>query len=295
MNVLEPLEDGSMEPIHAVSEAAKLRQFLREWWPRFEAFEPEAPRVVIHDPNWTYISEFWQYADPKKVRANWQADTPAAQGYRTMINLLAQYNRRFTVSTDQTLGSMLDGTDVDILCLTGSNVLLRKVASRIEQWVEEGGRVILDERSGRREPMGQPLDAFSALEGRTNVLLLDGDRWDEDPEEHGRVREFLNQHLPQRYGPAHDQALPEDAFTVDTLQSDNGDELAIVSRCTTVGRLDDRVGNFVRFHRSHRRLTMLDPSAVPERWARRAGWMGGVKQKYVLEGYQDVLLILAEN
>lgn len=81
---------------------------------------------------------------------------------RTMINLLAQYNRRFTVSMDKTLGSMLDGTDVDILCLTGRNVLSIKVASRIEQWVEEGGRVVFDERSGRREPMGR-LSMLSAL------------------------------------------------------------------------------------------------------------------------------------
>ena len=293
MALHRPLDDGSMEPINAIGSVGKLSRFLTDWWPRLRAFEPEAPRVTVVDPNLTFIGQFWNHADPNAVRAQW-VGTSAISRYATVMNLMGDYDRRFTVSTEKDLPRRIKNGDVEVLCLTGPDHLPRETSKAVREWIEQGGTAILDDQAGRYSLLGEEIDALAGILSSDHVLRLTGVHWDEDDDQKTQIRRFLDNHLPQSYRRVDGSPHPEDVVTVDRMQAADGRELAVVVRRTAVGRPGDRLEIQVDWSRPHSKFTFLDPFAVVDVETKSMDESPTEQSRLTLAGYQDVILVLAE-
>ena len=293
MGLHRPLEDGSMEPIDAIGAASRIARFMTEWWPQLRAFEPEAPRVTVVDPNLTFIAQFWNHADLNKLRTFW-VGTPASARYETSMNLLAEVDRRFTIATEDDLPRRLDAGEVEVLCLTGPDHLPREISKAVRGWIEGGGTAILDDQAGRFSPLSEEINALAGIVSSDRVLLLSGVHWDRDATQREQIRRFLDDRLPQSYRLADGSSHPEDAVTVDRMQAPDGRELAVVVRRTAVGRPDDRLEILVDWRRDHAKFTTFDPFAVVDVMSERAEETATQQASVTLAGYQDVVLVLAE-
>jgi len=293
MNLFRPLEDGSMDPIAAIGPVSKLSRFMTEWWPTLRAFEPETPRVTVVDPNLTFIGQFWHHADPSELRGRW-VGSEAISRYETMMNLLAEYDRRFTVSTEEDLPRRLAAGEVEILCLTGTDHLPPETSKAVLDWIEQGGTAILDDQAGRFTPLSKEVGALSGIQSADRVLRLSGMRWDRDENQKQQIRSFLDTHLPQSYCRADGSPDPEDIATVDRMQAADGRELAVVVRRGPVGRTGDRLEMDVDWRREHTKFTFLDPFAVTDVKSERVDESPSEQSRLTLMGYQDVMLVVAE-
>jgi hypothetical protein len=123
------------------------------------------------------------------------------------------------------------------------------------------------------------------------VLVLEGDKWASDPLQVQRLRTFLDQHLPLRYRSS-DNAGP-DVFTVDYMTAEDGDELAVIVRTGPMGQPSRKLDVELNWSKAHSKLTLLDPFALGP-WSSRAQDASGASEaKVTMEGFQDVLLVLA--
>ncbi len=290
MSLLEPGPDGSLDTIAALQTVRVLREFMDEHGKELSAFKPEVPRVVVHDPNLTFIAQHWDYADPTKVREKWFSETPAIVAYQTSFDDLAKLNRRFTVSTESTLSRQLADPATKLLMLAGSDVLEPETVTQIERWIEADRPVVIDERTAKFDTLGRDVSNLRKYHGRANVLTLVGDRWDRDPAQRARLAEFVTRHLPLRYASAN--ADGPDVFTVDYMNADDGAELAILTRRGPQGRQQDGLNVSLQWNKPHASLQVLDPFATVSLRSKSASPTDPLQPVVTLQGFQDVLIVI---
>jgi len=295
MSLLEPQEDGTLAEIPAVEAMAQIADFMELWWPSLETFSPEPARILVHDPNTSLIGSFWDFADPTPTWAQWDTEIPVAQSYDTLLVFLAESNRRFTMSWDDVLAQRLNSTDHDVLCLAGNHNMTTGVVQTVRNWILSGEPAILDDRTGKFDPLGNTVDALADLFGMPNVLVLQGINWYDNPTETARIAPFLDQHAPLPYFLTLPAVDPDALLTVDRMQAPNGDELAVVSRRGQSGNTSDRLDFTLQWQRSHGSFTVIDPFERGVNAGTMPPWGICDESSATLEGHQDVLLILAED
>ena len=293
MSLLEPQTDGTLTEIPAVEAMAQIADFMELWWPSLETFSPEPARILVHDPNTSLICSFWDFADPTPIWAQWDTELPAAQSYDTLLVFLAESNRRFTMSWDDVLAQRLNPTDHDVLCLTGNHNMTTGVVQTVRDWILAGRPAILDDRTGKFDPLGKTVDALADLFGLSHVLVLQGINWYGNPTETARIAPFLDLHAPLPYTLTQPAVDPDDLLTVERMQAPNGDELAVVSRRGTSGTTADRLEFSLQWHRGHGSYTVIDPFARGVNAGTMPPWPICDRSIVTLEGHQDALLILA--
>lgn len=291
MSLLEPQHDGSLEPIDAVLTTGHLVRFLSVHYADLCRFKPDPPHIVVLDPNTTFIGQHWDFADVAKARVQWCDQTPAIQSFIDMLNRIGKANRRFEVTIDQELGNALQQPRAKVLCLLGNDLIDSSCLPAIQSWIIAGKPVIADHRTGEFNELHEENKAITALLNRDNVLVLEGNKWAQDDIQVNRLRKFLDEHVPLRYRSS-DDAGPE-VFTVDYMTADNGDELAAIVRKGAVGQPSARIEVELNWLNSHASLTLLDPFGQGVH-AKRSVDASGNKTKVTLEGFQDVLLVIAK-
>jgi len=293
MSLLEPQADGSLEPIGAIRTTQTLISFLSQNYAELSRFKPDPPRIAVLDPNTTFIGQHWSFADVSKQRVQWYDQTPAIQGYIDILNRIAHANRRFEVVTEKSLDEALKRPNTAILCLSGNDLIDTSCVPAIRQWIADGKPVIADSRTAKFNELSEPTKALAESLTRPNVLVLEGDKWATDPGQVQRLQEFLDQHLPLRYRSSDNAGT--DVFTVDYMTAENGDELAVVVRTGPMGQPSRKLEVELNWSKPHSKLTLLDPFALGP-WSNRAqdaSGAGADKAKVTMEGFQDVLLVLA--
>jgi hypothetical protein len=290
MFMLTDQADGSLVKIPAISEAMHFRNFMNLWWPYLNKFKPAAPQVVCLDANLTFIGQFWQYASPDAVRANW-AVSNASERYTTTLNLLTEYNRSFTIATEETLGRILAEEESKVLCLVGCDHLTQEVVDLAHKWAEDGHTLVMDDQSGRASSLGHPIEGLRKLTSMSNVVVLQGDRWDRSKEERDRLMAFLD-----RTGPLPSSVegrKSTEILSVDMMKSPEGDEVAVVVRKGPMGRPQDRLQISLDFNRAHKNYLIVDPFAGAETPLKSRSFPGGNRNLlFEMAGFQDVLLVL---
>ena len=294
MSLLELQADGTLAEIPAVEAMGRIADFLDVWWPALEGFSPEPAGILVHDPNTALIGSFWDFADPNPTWAHWDTQIPAAQAYDTLLIYLTESNRRFTMSWDDVLAQRLSPAGHQVLCLTGNHNMTPGVVQTVRDWILAGRPAILDDRTGMFDELGNTVNALADLFSLPNVLVLQGINWYSNPVETARIGPFLDQHAPLPYELTQPAVDPDDLLTVERMQAPNGDELAVVVRRGTSGATADRLDFTLRWRRGHGSFTVIDPFARGPAAHVTAPWGHQDESAVVLEGYQDVLLILAE-
>ncbi len=295
MSLLDLDPDGTLTEIPAVHAMGQLSDFLELWWPSLERFSPEPARILVHDANTALIGSFWDFADPNPTWAQWDTQIPVAQAYDAQLLFLAESNRRFTMSWDDVLAQRLSPIGHDVLCLAGNHNMTPGVVQTVRDWILSGGPAILDDRTGKFDPLGNTVNALADLFGLPHVLVLQGISWYSNPAETARIATFLDQYAPLPYVLTQPAVDPDDLLTVERMEAPNGDELAVVSRRGTSGTIADRLDFTLRWRRGHGSFTVIDPFARGPAADFMPPWAPGDESFVTLEGYQDVLLILAEN
>ena len=293
MSLLELQTDGTLIEIPAVHAMGQLSDFMELWWPSLERFSPEPARILAHDANTALIGSFWDFADPNPTYAQWDTQIPVAQSYDGQLIFLAENNRRFTMSWDDVLADRLSPIDHDVLCLAGNHNMTPNVVQTVRDWILSGGPALLDDRTGMFDHLGNTVNALADLSGLPHVLVLQGINWINDPTEIARIATFLDQYAPLPYFLTQPAVDPDDLLTVERMEAPNGDELAVVSRRGTSGHTTDRLDFTLRWRRGHGSFTVIDPFARGPAADFMPPWAPGDESSVTLEGYQDVLLILA--
>lgn len=289
MSLFEPKKDGSLETIPAIQTMSQLSDFMATYWKTLSAFTPEAPRVIVHDPNTTFIARHWDFADPKPLREKWHSETPAAQRYHKMVDVLADINRRFTIGTDENIERELKAPGLQAYSLVGCSHLDERVRKAAIGWIESGKTLIIDEDSGRFDEFSNEVNAFAPYLQRGNVIVLKGERWDRDATQLGRINEAMDKKVPLAYKIA---SQPETAVRISLMNAANGNELAIIDRRGLSGKPGDLVNFTINWQRPHQTVEILDPFAA--RAAQKSTMkVQGKASTLKLEGYQDALLVIA--
>jgi hypothetical protein len=290
MSLLDPSIEGSLDTIAAIQTVRTLREFMDAFGKELSAYRPEAPSVVVHDPNLTFIAQHWDYADPTKVREKWFSETPATAAYQTSLDDLAALNRRFTISTESTLADQLSNPATKLLIAAGTDVIDPDAFEQIERWIESGRPIVVDERTGKFDTLSREVNKLQQYHGRENVLTLLGDRWDRDPAQRARLAEFVSKHVPLRYS-SHNAAGPE-VFTVDYMFAEDGSELAIITRRGPQGRPENGLNITLDWRKPHATLKVLDPFATVSRRSATVQASHPSKPVVQIEGFQDVLIVI---
>lgn len=292
MSLLEPQANGSLEPIAAIRTCQTLIQFLARNEQELSRFAPEPPRIIALDPNTTFIGQQWDFADTTKERVQWHDQTPAIQGYIDVLSRIAQANRRFAVTTEAELAAALKNPTAKVLCLASNDLLDESLIPVVQQWITAGKPVIADHRTATFNELSQPSKALAGFLSRPNVLVLQGNKWAQDQVQQGRLRKFLDQHIPLRYH-SRDNAGPE-VFTVDYMTAPTGDELAVAIRNGPMGQPSRKLDIELTWKTAHSKVTQLDPFAIESRQVKELGGGGKTSTVVTMEGYQDAVLIVAK-
>jgi hypothetical protein len=292
MFVLTNQQDDSIVKIPALAQAKDFGDFMRLWWPSLKKFKPTKPQVVCLDANLTFIAQFWKNADPNVARGNW-AGSNAHERYISMLNLLVEYSRSFNIATEETIQKILKDKETKVLCLTGCDNITQEVVDKAYKWAKNGKTLIIDDRSGRNSPFGEEIDTLKDFKPTSNILVLQGDRWDRSDKERKRLLTFLNHNIPLDFKVENREPL--DVLSVDMMKASDGDELAVAVRNGPMGRPQDKLDISVKFNRNHKKYVIIDPFAAVETQMRTSNSPGGKSVDFVMEGYQDVLLILGTD
>lgn len=293
MNLLDPQADGSLDTIGAVTSVGRLSAFLRRYYPELARFRPRPPRVAVLDPNLTYIATFWEQTDPDAIRGQHRGEHPTFEMYRGAIDVLVDLNLRFTVQTDETTDEQAADEAFALRVATGCDYLPAHIAERLQRWADERRSLVIDSATGRYNERAQQVDALAGLAGRSNVLVLT-ENWATDNTERDRLENWIRTLIPSPHRIVASPAQPGAGPTIDLMEDDDGAELAVITRRGRRGHADDRFTVRIAWARPHGRIRAVDPFAARPDPVDFSSNTMQTDTEVALEGFQDVLLVLAE-
>lgn len=293
-NLLEAMSDGSTEPISAAKTAGQLARFLNDAWPTINSFQPSEPQIVVHDPNKTFIGQFWRYANPTAERMQTAPVSTASDRFDKSMRTVIAMSRRFTVSTSETLNDRL-GDNRKLWILAGCDLLSDQVVDKAIAWVKSGRALIIDDQTARYDLLGREVNAFASLRGQSNVLVLQGERWEKDKAEVARLQSFIANSvpMPHRIKASNHESFYEKA-DIQIMHAPDGRELAVITRVGSGGTVNNTVDLKISWSTPHQTVHRISPFAVIDQSPKPLEHTAGTSATDVqLLGFEDAILLLA--